>query len=348
MDIFKLVDRLPVIKRTDMILKNLAFVFVMFCATTVSAQQQSMFTKYMFNTLAFNPAYAGSRDALSANVLYRNQWMGLEGAPVTQTLSIHSPIKPRVAVGLSIINDKIGATGSTTLNAIYAYRMDFGAGKLSVALQGGAVNWRADWNKLRFKDPQSIDEAFANGNESKWLPNVGVGIYYYSDRFYTGIATPGLLESKLNPIDNTSLDQSARLYRHYYYSLGGAIPLAGDIVVLKPSLLFKAVNLFGTSNSNFSVAAPMEFDIDMGLLFYNTFWFGASFRSSVEVFTNKSSSYDSANLWTSLQLKNGMRIGAAYDYSLTKIQTVSSGSVELMVGYDFDFEDTKMVHIRYF
>jgi len=307
-----------------------------------------MFTKYMFNTLAFNPAYAGSREALSVNLLYRNQWMGLDGAPVTQTLGIHAPIKPRVALGLTIVNDKIGPTGSTGVNGIYAYRMDFGKGKLSVALQGGALNWRADWNKLRYKDPQTIDDAFANGNESKWFPNFGAGIYYYSDHFYTGFASPGLLESSLSDV-NSGYELHSKLYRHYYYSVGGAIPLAGDMIMFKPSALFKAVNLFSTGKKTAnSVGAPMEFDIDLGFLFYDTFWFGASFRSSVERFTNKSSSYDSADVWTSLQLRNGARIGLAYDYSLTKIQTVSSGSVEVMLGYDFNYKDAALAHVRYF
>ncbi|HHB80122.1 MAG TPA: type IX secretion system membrane protein PorP/SprF [Saprospiraceae bacterium] len=314
---------------------------------TTSAQQQSMFTKYMFNTLAFNPAYAGSREALSANLLYRNQWMGLDGAPVTQTLGIHSPIKPRVAVGLAIVNDKIGPTSSTGVNAIYAYRIEFGKGKLSVGLQAGALNWRADWDKLRYKDPQSIDDAFSGGNESKWFPNFGAGIYYYSDRFYTGFASPGLLESKLN--NETSFDLSARLYRHYYYSIGGAIPISGDMIVFKPSALIKGVNLFASGTKTAStVSSPVEFDIDFGFLFYKTFWIGTAFRSSVEKFTNKSSSYDSADIWTSLQLRNGLRIGAAYDYSLTKLQTVSKGSVEVMLGYDFNYEDAALAHVRYF
>jgi len=329
-------------KRTNFLL----LIMLLFSVSTF-AQQQSMFTKYMFNTLAFNPAYAGSRGALSGSLLYRNQWMGLEGAPVTQTLGIHSPIKPRVSVGLIIVNDKIGPTSSTGVNAIYAYGMEFGKGKLSVGFQAGALNWRADWDKLRYRDPQTIDDAFSGGNESKWFPNFGAGIYYYSDHFYTGFATPGLLETKLNT--GSSYDLSAKLYRHYYYSIGGAIPISGDMIVFKPSALIKGVNIFssGTKTAN-KVSAPIEFDVDFGFLFYKTFWIGTSFRSSVEKFTNKSSSYDSADVWTSFQMRNGLRIGAAYDYSLTKIQTVSKGSVELMLGYDFNYQDAALVHVRYF
>lgn len=320
---------------------------ILFFSMNVFAQQQSMFTKYMFNTLAFNPAYAGSREALSANLLYRNQWMGLEGAPVTQTLGIHMPVKPRVGVGLAIVNDKIGPTSSTSVNGIYAYRIEFGQGKLAIGLQAGALNWRADWDQLRYRDPQSVDDAFSGGNESKWFPNFGAGVYYSSERFYTGFASPGILESNLST--NSSYDLSAKLYRHYYYSIGGAIPISGDMIVFKPSALVKGVNLFssGTQTAN-KVAAPIEFDVDFGFLFYKTFWFGASFRSSVEKFTNKSSSYDSADIWTSLQLRNGLRVGVAYDYSLTKLQTVSNGSVELMLGYDFNYDDGGLTHVRYF
>lgn len=124
------------------------FICLFFGPVVLLAQQDAMFTKYMFNTLVYNPAYAGSHDHLSINALHRGQWWGIDGAPTTQTLSVHSPVSDRVGIGLSLINDKIGPTGSTQVNAIYAYRIPLGAGKLSIGLQAGVFQWRADWSQL--------------------------------------------------------------------------------------------------------------------------------------------------------------------------------------------------------
>ena len=110
------------------------------------AQQDAMFTKYMFNTLVYNPAYAGSYEYLSINALHRGQWWGIDGAPTTQSLSVHTPVSERVGLGLSLVNDKIGPTGSTQINAVYAYRIPIGPGKLSIGLQAGVFQRRADWS----------------------------------------------------------------------------------------------------------------------------------------------------------------------------------------------------------
>jgi len=313
------------------------------------AQQDAMFTKYMFNSLIYNPAYAGAKDHMAIGLLHRTQWWGIDGAPSTQSFTIHTPLKnDRVGVGLSAVNDVIGPTQSIGANLSYSYRIPMGAnGKLAIGLQGGFNNWRADWNKLDlFED---VDDAFAVSQPSFWLPNFGAGIYYYNRKFYVGFSSPHLIEWDLrdSPI-NTPI--WAKSYRHYYFTTGAAIPLNGDNLIFKPSLFIKNVGLLSSfyKDQEFqNVGAPTEFDIDLSLLFYQALWIGTSFRSAIEYFDD-SSSFDSVDIWASYYLSNGLRIGAAYDYTLTKLNQVSRGSFEIMLGYEFNYRTNKAVTPRYF
>ncbi len=338
-------------------------VLVLLYSLQADAQQDPMFTKYMFNSLIYNPGYAGSHEYMSINAIYRNQWygwnQGLEkgkgGAPVSQTLTVHSPVSERVGLGLNLINDKIGASSTTAAYAAYAYRIPFGEGKISLGLQAGVKYWRADWSQLNYKDPQATDPSFAGNNWSQWIPNVGAGVYYYAEKFYLGFGVPHLIEFDINKNDN-GLPQNgkgAKWYRHYYLSSGAAIPIKhNENLVFKPSLLIKSVGFlsnFATQGDEVKpIGAPTEFDIDLSLLFRQTFWIGTSFRSSFEAVFSDKSSYDSGDIWMALYLKNGVRIGAAYDYSLTRIQNHSIGSFEVMLGYDFNYEIDKINTPRYF
>lgn len=315
---------------------------------TAYGQQDPMFTKYMFNSLVVNPAYAGSKDHLALGLLHRTQWWGIEGAPTTQTLTAHTPLKnDRVGVGFSLVNDVIGPTKSIGANLSYAYRIPIGSGKLSFGLQGGIYNWRADWNKLEIE--QGGDDAF-NTNPSFWLPNFGAGLYYYNKYWYAGFGVPHLVEYDLRDKERIDTDLWAKQFRHYYFSAGVAVPLNGDALIFKPSVLVKSTGLFSSLRKDEAfqnIGSPTEFDIDLSLLFYETFWVGASFRSSIEYFDD-TSSYDSVDFWASYLLKSGLRIGAAYDYTLTKLQQAAKGSFEVFLGYEFNFKEKQFVTPRYF
>lgn len=320
--------------------------------TELIGQQDPMFTKYMFNSLVYNPAYAGSNEHMAIGILHRTQWGGINGAPTTQTITAHTPTKSdRVGLGLSIVNDVIGPTNSLGLNAAYAYRIPVGKGKISIGLQGGIENYRADWTKVTLPDVN--DPAF-DQNPNLWLPNFGAGIYFYTPRFYTGFSCPQLIEYDLRK--NVQTDFYARQARHYFFSMGGAIDLRGDDIVFKPSILVKNVGLLSklSKQERFKdIGAPTEFDIDLSVLFYQTFWVGASFRSALEAFqkdenNQAKSSFDSGDLWVSWFLTNGIRIGAAYDYPLTELNQVTYGSFELFLGYEFNYRTKKIVTPRYF
>ena len=334
--------------------------FLWCCLPTAgSAQQDPMFTKYVFNSLVFNPAYAGSLYYLSVNLLYREQWAGWgsrfrepdNGAPITQSLTLHGPMGKRIGVGLNVINDVIGARQTTSVNATYAYRIDFGTGKLAFGIQGGAMYWRADWRKLNERDPG--DPVFA-ASPSAWIPNVGAGLYYHSRFFYVGVSAPHLLQVDL-PLDGVRVgadNATARLYRHYYLFTGGAIPLSGPNLVFKPSLLIKSVGALqdftGDGTSLNAIGAPTEFDVDVSLFMQQTLWVGMSFRSALEAVFAGKSSVDSADFWAAYYLKNGFRIGAAYDFPLNDLRRHTNGSFELMLGYDFQYNVIKTATPRYF
>ncbi|HND88439.1 MAG TPA: type IX secretion system membrane protein PorP/SprF, partial [Saprospiraceae bacterium] len=304
-------------------------------ARSAYGQQDPMFTKYFFNSLTFNPAYAGSRDVISGCAIYRQQWSGLEGAPVSQSLSVHSPLRnPRGAVGLSMVNDKAGATGTTTLNGAFAYRLPLGDEvKLATALQAGVGNWRGDWTKLTLEDPSDV--AFRS-NLNRWLPNFGAGIYLSAPRFYAGFGVPSILEYDLRRAAGHSDGLFSKNYRHYYTTVGAAFPLGSESVMLRPSALLKTTGLFSSFRSDAafrSIGSPTELDVDVSVFFFETFWVGAAFRTALEL---RESSTDSADLWAAWHLRNGMRIGAAYDLPLSPIRKTNAGSFELMLGYDFE------------
>ncbi len=315
----------------------------------LTAQQDAMFTKYMFNSLVYNPAYAGYYDHMYIGALYRNQWQGIDGAPKTQTLTLHSPLKyDRVGVGFNLVNDAIGPIDETKANLSYSYRIPLGGtNKLAIGIQGGLSYWRANWNELELQQQQ--DDAFSERNPTQLLPNFGAGILFYNKYFYAGVSSPSLVEHDLRK-ENVNTLPYARQYRHYYLALGGAVPLNGDQLLLKPSILVKNVGLLSnlSKDEEFrNVGAPTEFDIDVSLLFFEQFQIGLSFRSAIEAF-NDTSTYDSADIWMSYFLSNGLRIGAAFDYPLNDVNTVTFGSFEVMVGYEFNYKVKKTVTPRYF
>ena len=325
------------------------------------AQQEPGYTKYMFNTLAYNPGYAGSHDHLAVSALYRSQWMNwgaAQGAPITQTVSIHSPWRKRIGLGLSLVNDAIGARGTTSAQLVYAYRIPFGDATLALGLQGGVLSYRANWDKLSYRDPQSNDAAFNQGNINEILPTFGAGVYFYAPKFYLGLSVPTLLEWKLR--QRLSTEEGLRigqLYRHLYVAAGAALPLQGEDLVFKPSILVKTAGLLSAGNQTNGqpVQSPITFDVDLSLLFFQKLWVGGAFRSSFNAFNNAEFTgidpldpHDSADLWAAFYLSQQLRIGASYDFTLSKMQSVGGNSFEVVIGYDLHKKISKVQSPRYF
>ncbi len=298
----------------------------MLMALTVWGQQEAMYTQYMFNGLALNPAYAGTHQTLEFTALAREQWTGLDGAASTQTFTVHSPLRNRsIGVGLSLIHDQIGITSQYGVYGAYSYRIQFAnKGVLSMGLQVGFTSYHEDLSELSgsIRDPN--DPNFAVDNVSKFMPNFGTGFYYYTSRFYLGLSSPHLVQNKLDDIETTDIDSKQR--RHYFLTTGYVFDLSRS-VKFKPNLLIKVVE-----------GAPVEADINMNFLFQEMVWVGVSYRS-----------FDSFDAVIQLNLTEQFRIGYAYDFATTTdLKRLHSGSHELMLNYRLKAPRHRMLTPRYF
>ena len=300
----------------------IACLLVLCTGSAALAQQDVMFTQYMFNGLVLNPAYAGSHEALSATVMAREQWTGIDGAPSTQSLAVHSPLfNEKIALGALVINDNIGVTNETNIYFSYAYRIDFGRGKLSMALQTGLGQYNNALSEV-FLTGGNNDNSFASNDVRALLPNFGAGLYYYTPRFYAGFSVPHILN---NEYDRSNATTIAKQIRHYFFTTGYVVDV-NHWLKWKPNLLVKAVE-----------GAPLSFDINSNFLLADVLWLGASWRS-----------FDSIDLLVELQINNQFRFGYAYDITTTELSRVNNGSHEIMLNYIFKFSKEKVVTPRYF
>jgi type IX secretion system PorP/SprF family membrane protein len=298
---------------------------MLFCvASSASAQQDAMFTQYMFNTLALNPAYAGSRNVVSATALMRSQWTGINGAPKTGTFTIDAPIlDKKMGIGLQLLTDKLGVIQTNAAALSLAYRIRLEEGTLSFGLQGNISQYKADLTSVELGSTPNYDPAFAN-NVNKALFNFGTGVYYNSDRFYLGLSAQHLIPNKLSePGDGEPLSGKQAL--HVFLSSGYVFPIAVDLA-LKPSFLIKYVN-----------GAPIEGDINGTLWIKDVLGIGLQYRTSADV---------AALL--EIQATPQIRIGYSYDRSITRLQNFNSGSHEIMLRYEFGFEKGRIISPRYF
>lgn len=302
------------------LIKILVVGFVLTKSFASFGQQQAMFTQYMFNALAINPAYAGSQETLSATALMREQWTGLDGAPSTQTFSIHAPVKDqKMGLGFLFLHDKIGVTNQTGAYLSYAYKISFlNGGKLSMGLQGGFTKFNAKFSLVSATDP-----SFSSGDVVEWQPNVGGGLYYSTNRFYAGVSVPQLMQTTF---DRDNKNSNSKLLRHYFASAGYVFHL-NESLKLKPNVLAKYVQ-----------GAPFEIDLNANLLIKETVWVGFSWRS-----------FDSIDAILQLQVNQRLQIGYAYDFATTNdIRKVNSGSHELMLNYRLPVFRDRIVTPRYF
>jgi len=288
------------------------------------AQQDPLFSQYMFNKMALNPGYAGSREVIAADVLYRYQWVKIDGAPKTISASIHSPLKnPHLAVGLNMYNDKLGPLSYTGAMATFAYRILFPNGKLSFGLQAGIKNNGIVINQFVVSDE---DDPFLNSSISKKIiPDANFGVYYSSDKFYIGFSTKQLLQNQsLVVVDNTGNKQFTQLKAHFYSMAGCVIPV-GENVVFRPSLLAKFV-------SN----APPQLDLNASFLFNNSLWLGASYRTVKAI-----------SLISEFNITQSIRLGYSYDIWFNQLKNYNSGSHEIRLSFEIN-NNKRLLTPRYF
>ena len=288
------------------------------------AQQDAVYSQYMFNPFAINPAYAGSRNSYSAVMLHRSQWVGLAGAPNTQSFAVHAPaMKSGFAWGINFMRDKIGPTRNVLVAGTGAYILKFEDSKLAFGLRGGLYNTVLDRNMLNFKD--GSDQLDIGGVEGAIVPSFDFGVYYYQTRFYAGISANHLTKHTFDFDDYAdSVVTNMSLRRHLMLSAGYVWEFKRNFI-LKPSFLLKAV-----------AGAPVNLDVNLSALLYKRFWVGVSIRNTSSIV-----------LLTDINVTDYMRVGYAYDLNYNKLGGYNKGSHEILLGFDFNLKNNQTISPRY-
>lgn len=288
------------------------------------AQFDPMFTQYMFNELFINPAYSGSRECLSITGLAREQWIGLDGAPSTQTLSIHAPVfNQKMGIGLTLLNEGIGVSKRTGVNLNGSYRIKMDKSWLSFGLQLGVVSVSEDLAKLNLQ----TDNQFMVNTGRKMAPNLGFGVYYNAPKWYLGLSIPRMIQNHLSTTSGgATVENNFNPEDFHYFLTAGSIHALGSSVTLRPNVMVKAVS-----------GAPVELDLSANLLFNDFIWAGLAYRTG-----------DAASIFIGAYFTKQLRFGYAYDYTLSALQDFNTGSHELMLGYDFNYDKDKIVTPRHF
>jgi type IX secretion system PorP/SprF family membrane protein len=304
--------------------KQLLFLVAFFTGILAIAQQDPQFTHYMYNTLSVNPGYAGSRGVLNISALHRQQWIGLDGAPRTQTLYINSPLKNRkMGLGFSVVNDRIGPINQTFIYGDYSYTVRLTEMiKLSFGVKAGVNMFQPKISTLNTIDPN--DPAFVGSTLQRSIkPNIGAGLYLHHDHWYIGASSPRMVNNTFKLGDNSG--DTVIAIRHIFIIAGGIIPI-NDGLKLKPTTQVKMVK-----------NAPLSIDATVEALIREKFSVGGGIRLR-----------DSFYGMVGYQFTSQFRAGLSYDYSSTKLKNVNNGTVEIMLSYDFLNKQDKLRSPRYF
>ena len=304
-------------------MKKLYTLLIILCVIgiqDVSAQQDPQYTQYMYNMNVINPAYAGAKETLSLTALYRKQWSGFDGAPETYTFSAHSPIGEKTGLGLSIIKDELGPVQETNVYADFSYTLQISeSAKLALGLKAGATFHDVSLSTLLLTDP---GDPFFSQDINNTYPNVGAGAFFYTDKFYLSVSVPNLLNS-------VHLDENGLKYgsetNHFFAATGYVFDLSNN-VKLKPHVLVKG-----------AFDAPLSFDANMNVLFYDRFELGASYRLD-----------DSFSGLIGFQATPNIRIGYAYDSVVSDLDVVTSASHEVILTFDIFLKKRVLRSPRYF
>jgi type IX secretion system PorP/SprF family membrane protein len=295
------------------------FIFISLCYSQSQAQHDAQFTHFAFNRMAYNPAYAGSRNDLALGAIYRHQWMNIPSAPRTANVWAHkSFLNQKVGAGINIQADQIGLTN--TYNAIlnYAYRIKAGQGQLSVGLRAEGESIFFDWQKA---DPADIVDNQIGVTDTRFAPNFGAGLYYQAKTYYLGLSAPRFLKNALYRKQPIGRDVRT------FYAMGGAMIPLGTHVKLAPNVLM-----------SMNASAPFAFDFNANFIFMNTLWVGASFRTT-----------DSFDALLQYQITPATRAAIAYDFTSSALRKYTNGSMEIMIEHTFcDCAKDKVKNIRFF
>lgn len=290
------------------------------------AQQEAQFTQYMYNTIVVNPAYAGNKEGMSVFLLSRSQWVGLDGAPITSNLSIHSPINNSLGIGVSIYNDKIGPADESSIAVDFSYTIAISENyDLSFGLKASGNLLNIDFDQLNKYDEN--DYSFDTNIVNKFSPNIGVGLYLHSDKTYVGISAPHLMETThFDEYANIGANSHVANERiHYYF-------IAGHVFDLSPELKFKPAIL-----TKVAEGVPLQFDISGNFLFNENFTVGLAYRVNAAF-----------SAMIGLQASDSWFVGYSYDLDTTRLANYNSGTHEIFLRYDLFNRFGKIISPRFF
>jgi type IX secretion system PorP/SprF family membrane protein len=293
----------------------------MLLAAMSYGQQDAQFTQYMYNTININPAYAGSRGAMSIFALHRTQWVGLDGAPTTNAASINTPINnSNLGLGVSFVNDKIGPTNENTISADLSYTIPTSENfKLSFGMKATANLFNLNVDKLNPADQG--DPQFQN-LRNVFTPNVGAGIYYHSDKAYLGLSVPNFIQT------NRYDDNQVAIFKEKinYYLIGGYVFDLSNDIKFKPAFLTKLVE-----------GSPLQVDVSANFMFIEKVVVGVAYRWSAAM-----------SAMVGFQVTDGMYIGYGYDLETTNLENYNSGSHEIFLRYEIFKNNEKVITPRFF
>ena len=295
-------------------------IFMLGFFVQAEAQHNPQFTHFMFNKLIYNPAYAGDREALAASAVYRNQWLGIEGAPTTLNFNIHTPFaRERAGIGLSVVADKIGAVNTTFANISYNYRVPVGeTAKLSIGISGRLEHGRFDFSEV---DAYDTDDVFIQSELDNTIrPNFGAGVFLSGKNYYVGVSVPTVLQNSL--YSEVGFESAFRTY----YAMGAVILNVSDNVKFKPSVLLSV-----------NQSAPFDMDLNASFLLMDAFWIGATWRLD-----------DSVDALIQYQFTPNLRGGMAFDFTTSELSNYTAGGYEIMLEYIFSNNTKQLKNIRYF
>lgn len=315
--------------------------------STANAQQEILTSQWAYNKLTVNPAYAGGKDVLSIRALHRQQWVGLDGRPMTSVVNVHSPLlNNRMGLGLSYVHDQLGVTSTDWLAASYAYRLPFENGSiLAFGVSAGFESWRIKTSDLEMLQ---ADDPMLSADLSKINMKAGTGIYYYGSKFYLGISTPNLVPNNLfnkgDLEEGSVLADDSKQVIHMYFMGGYAFELADGNFVIKPQVLVKAVTS-GKRN------APFQLDANLSMIMFERLILGSTFRTTI---ANKNE-VDLENV-AAADLMLGSYLGKdkqwfvsyAYGFTLGSLKNYDSGSHEIMLGFDINTKKSGTFTPRFF
>ena len=277
-----------------------------------------VYSQYLQNGFLINPAYAGSRGALSAFLSYRMQWMGIPDAPVFQSFSLNAPMKnDKVGLGLMAQFMQFGFTKSQSIYASYAYRISLGNGKLSFGLKGGFDRSNTDYSGILTTTKN--DPVFTTNDKPYFLPNFGAGVYYFSDKLFGGISIPAFLSYKKN-ITTSSVEAHHSINDYDFIFSGGGLIIISQALKFKPSLLID-YSLDKTKKLT-------QLDINGNFILGDLIWLGGSWRTSEQVVVGI----------VQVQLNPQLMFGFSYDYPVGRMSTYSKGSTEFILRYEFGYK----------